>query len=66
VSRYASEPVVAQYCEDVLSGAVVACEPVRQAVQRHLRDLEEGPERGLRFDRGAGAAGDRFFWAAET
>jgi phage terminase large subunit-like protein len=40
----------AQYIDDVLSGRVVTCRWVRLAVERHLRDLKEGPERGLFFD----------------
>lgn len=42
--------VVAQYAHDVVSGRVVAGPLVRRAGARHLRDLEHGAERGLRFD----------------
>lgn len=38
---------VREYAEAVLSGAIVAGKPVRQACERHLRDLEEGGKRGL-------------------
>lgn len=38
-----------QYCEDVLSGKILACEKVIQACQRHVDDLENGHERGLKF-----------------
>lgn len=39
-----------QYARDVLSGAVVAGPHVRDACRRHLRDLEQGAERGLVWD----------------
>lgn len=35
------------YCDGVLSGAIPACRWVRLAVERHLRDLDDGAERGL-------------------
>lgn len=38
------------YVRDVLSGEQVACRWVRLACERHVRDLEEGEERGLWFD----------------
>ncbi len=38
------------YARDVVAGVVVAGPWVRLACQRHLRDLEEGPARGLTFD----------------
>jgi phage terminase large subunit-like protein len=33
-----------------VSGRIIAGELVRKACERHLRDLADGPERGLRFD----------------
>lgn len=39
-----------QYIDDVLSGRQRVCKSVRLAVERHVRDLETGGERGLRFD----------------
>ncbi len=39
-----------RYVRDVLSGEQVACRWVRLACERHVRDLEEGEERGLWFD----------------
>lgn len=39
-----------QYAFGVLAGEIVACKWVRLAVERHLRDLESGHERGLWFD----------------
>lgn len=38
------------YAERVRDGLVVAGPHVRDACARHLRDLEEGPDRGLRWD----------------
>ena len=39
-----------RYVRDVLSGEQVACRWVRLACERHVRDQEEGEERGLYFD----------------
>jgi phage terminase large subunit-like protein len=44
------------YAEAVVSGQIVAGKLVRLACERHLRDLKDGPARGLRFD---GAAAQR-------
>lgn len=38
------------YALDVLAGRIVAGPHVRNACRRHLQDLMQGPERGLRFD----------------
>ena len=53
-------PVVA-YAHGVLDGSIPACHWIRLAVERHLRDLEEGPKRGLRFDRAAAEHATQFF-----
>jgi phage terminase large subunit-like protein len=45
-------PVTA-YALSVRAGVIVAGHAVRQACERHLRDLEDGPARGLRFCRAA-------------
>lgn len=37
------------YAGDVLAGRIIAGPHVRAACARHLRDLKEGPERGLRW-----------------
>ena len=42
-----------QYADDVLSGKIVSCRWVRLAIERHMRDLETGHERGLYFDEDA-------------
>lgn len=47
--RYAADPVTA-WAEDVVAGVVVAGPHVRNAAKRHLRDLEDGPARGLFWD----------------
>lgn len=52
-SQYPSEAIVHGYIDDVLSGRIPACEWVKLACERHLRDLETGHERGLWFDRDA-------------
>ena len=41
---------VHQYAEGVVAGRIVAGPHVRAACARHLRDLEHGAARGLRFD----------------
>lgn len=46
---------------DVLSGGIPACRLIRLAVERHLRDMEDGKNRGLRFDRQAAEHVVRFF-----
>lgn len=53
-------PVVA-YCHGVLDGSVPASLLIRKAVERHIRDLETGKERGLHFDRQAAEYAVRFF-----
>ncbi|OLS51858.1 terminase large subunit [Rhodovulum sulfidophilum] len=52
-----TDPATA-YALDVAAGRIVAGPHVRDACRRHLRDLEEGPERGLVWD---GAAAERFY-----
>jgi phage terminase large subunit-like protein len=41
---------VSQYARDVVDGKIVAGRLVILACERHLRDLEEGPKRGLKWD----------------
>jgi phage terminase large subunit-like protein len=50
VSR--SNPVT-RYALAVQAGRIIAGWAVRAACTRHLRDLKDGPARGLRFDRAA-------------
>lgn len=47
--RYAADPVTA-WAQDVVDGLIVAGPYVRAAAARHLRDLVEGPKRGLVWD----------------
>jgi phage terminase large subunit-like protein len=37
------------YIHDVLHGKITVCKYIRLAVERHVRDLEKGAKRGLRF-----------------
>ena len=45
--------VAERYIRDVLAGRILTSNYVRLAIERHVRDLESGPARGLRFDRAA-------------
>lgn len=49
------------YAEAVSRGKILAGPHVRDACARHLRDLEEGPERGLFFDREEAARAIGFY-----
>ena len=49
------------YATAVVEGDVVACRWVRLAAARHLRDLDEGPRRGLRWLPGAASEQLAFF-----
>jgi phage terminase large subunit-like protein len=49
------------YARAVLSGEIPAGPHVRDACRRHLRDLETGPRRGLRWDAEAGHRAINFF-----
>lgn len=64
-----------RYVEDVLAGRVVVCQAVRQACERHRRDMETGAARGLRFDEASAQIAVAFFellkhskgeWAGQT
>lgn len=55
---------VTQYAHDVISGHIVAGPHVRDACKRHLRDLEDGPKRGLVWD--VVAAADRLAFFEEV
>ena len=58
-SSSADDPTT-DYARRVVSGAVIAGPHVRGACARHLRDLAEGPARGLRWDPAAAARYFRF------
>ena len=57
----AASAVVRQYALDVVDGRQLANRYVRLAGERHLRDLEDGPARGLRFDEAAAGRSITFF-----
>ncbi len=57
----AIEYTAERYVDDVLSGRQVACRWVQLACERHRRDLEEGPARGLWFDETAAKTAVAFF-----
>ena len=48
-----SRDPVTRYARGVVAGKIIAGPHVRDACRRHLKDLEEGPARGLFFDREA-------------
>lgn len=50
-----------QYAQDVVAGKFVAGPHVRNACRRHLKDLEDGHERGLSYDEAEAAKVIRFF-----
>jgi phage terminase large subunit-like protein len=50
-----------EYAEAVVAGVIVAGPHVRNACRRHLLDLENGHERGLRFDPEAATYAFEFF-----
>ncbi|MFN8493830.1 MAG: terminase TerL endonuclease subunit [Caldilineaceae bacterium] len=50
-----------QYAQDVVSGRIVVGKWVQLAIERHLRDLETGEQRGLWFDERAAAHAIAFF-----
>ena len=52
---------VTAYAKGVVGGSVVAGHLVRAACARHLRDLEDGPGRGLKWDREAAKRAVQFF-----
>ena len=55
-----TDPLVRRYVDGVTSGRIVTCKYVRQAVERHLRDLDTGKNRDLWFDYEAAATARGF------
>src|SRR6266851_4983235 len=55
-----TDPVSA-YARAVVKGRVIACKSVVKAAERHLRDRQNGPARGLRWDRKSAEYGIAFF-----
>ncbi|MBN8994358.1 MAG: phage portal protein [Rhizobiales bacterium] len=60
-SSSAKADPVTTWAEAVLAGDVIAGPHVRNACRRHLKDLIEGPARGIYFDREAADRAIRFF-----
>lgn len=58
--RSKADPVTT-YARDVLADRVVVGRLVRLAAERHMRDLADGPGRGLTFDPAAAAHAIEFF-----
>jgi len=63
------------YIDDVLANRQVACKWVRLAVERHVKDMDTGAERGLSFDQTEAKKAIAFFsllkhskgeWAGQT
>ncbi|HZU87208.1 MAG TPA: terminase TerL endonuclease subunit [Anaerolineaceae bacterium] len=52
---------VDQYIAGVLDGTTVACKWVKLACERHLQDIDNGPERGLYFDQDKAERAIKFF-----
>ena len=52
---------VGAWCEAIVSGGIVACKWVRLAVERYLRDVETGGERGLWLDAESALSVVQFF-----
>ena len=52
---------VESYINGVLGGTLTVSKYVRLAVERHVRDLKEGPDRGLYFDEPAAVRACQFF-----
>src|SRR5688572_11329562 len=60
-ARSSSRHPVTRYARNVLDGKIVAGRLVRRACERHLRDLEQGSKRGVRFDEKAATRAIEFF-----
>lgn len=60
-STSSSADPATQYALDVTSGKTLAGPDIRNACARHLRDLEEGPKRGLVWDTEAAQRAYDFF-----
>jgi phage terminase large subunit-like protein len=59
-ARFPSDPTT-RWAQDAVDGRFVAGELVRHAAERHLRDLKDGPKRGLHFDPARAAHALGFF-----
>jgi phage terminase large subunit-like protein len=59
-SERAADPTTA-WAQDVVSGKIISGELVRHAAERHLRDLKDGPARGLHWSPEQAARAIGFF-----
>jgi phage terminase large subunit-like protein len=59
-STSTSDPVL-EYCNEVLAGRILAGKLVRLACERHLKDLNTGAARGLKWDLAAALRAIQFF-----
>jgi phage terminase large subunit-like protein len=75
VDQYPAQLIVDQYISDVKKAKIPVCKWVKLCVERHLKDLETGHERGLVFDPAAAQLAISFFsllkhskgeWAGQT
>lgn len=60
-SRVSDDDEVTGYARAVVAGTIIAGPHVRATCARHLRDIEEGPKRGLRWDLDAAREVFRFY-----
>lgn len=60
-SKSSSADAVTQYAREVVAGKRIAGPHVRHQCARHLRDLKEGKERGLKWDRAEADKAIRFY-----
>ena len=61
----AADPTT-RWAQDVVAGRIIAGELTGLAAERHLRDLKDGPSRGLHFDTDSAARALGFFPAVLT
>jgi phage terminase large subunit-like protein len=52
--------LTSQYAADVLAGKIIAGEHQQAAAERHLRDLKDGPARGIHWDVAQASRAQRF------
>lgn len=59
--KRSAESIMLDYCTGVMERRIVTCKLTQQAVKRHLRDLKDGGQRGMRFDAKAAQHAIDFF-----
>lgn len=65
ISRLPDDPAT-RWAQDVLAGRIISGELAGLAAERHLRDLKDGPSRGLFFDEASAARALGYFPAVLT